>query len=458
MGSKSHKVFAALAKAAAMFLVLFILFGLGFMTAQFERVKQVQQYIASGEGEAELLPYAAHPIDNEITVLDASPGALQGGLIFMGPEYSEKIACMLIDARGNIVHRWNVENRLFNPELLKWWKTVPLERGFSIEAARLLPDGDVIFSQQLMSRNVYRGQRLARMDKDSHIRWEVAGNFHHFIEIAGAPQRIYTFESRLREGFPGIAALQKDVRFLEDFITSYSMDGKKLDEWSIPEAFMNSPYANWLSSFEINVPGIQRVVQDDGRALYDLLHPNSLQYLTAEKAKALPFAREGDLLFSLRDLSAVAVLRPETRQIVWAAKGPWRNPHNAHVGDDNKLYIFDNEGRQQVTMYEHSGPPEEKLSRLIRFDPLTNQMEEIYASREMHSFYLGDYYPLDGGAWLMDSPQRGRVFVVSLEGKITWQIRTLPDPVRMTVPAHKMISFVHYHPAGSLPFLDEQKP
>ena len=51
-----------------------------------------------------------------------------------------------------------------------------------------------------------------------------------------------------------------------------------------------------------------------------------LVVLTAEQAKAIPNAKEGDILLSMRNVNMLAVLDPQEQKIVWAMVGSWRVP------------------------------------------------------------------------------------------------------------------------------------
>ena len=398
------------------------------------------------------------PLDRQLKIWKKVPHALDGGAVLVGAEYSKSLALMLVDEDGKVLHRWQAENRLFNPGTLGWWKQVTTDEGFAIHDAALLPGGDVIFLQALMDVNNFRGQRLARMDKDSHILWEVPGNYHHMIDIAGDPERIFTISSRLAGNLPGAGRPLKGVAYMEDWIESFGMDGKKLGEWSVTDAFARSPYHNWVSSFELDpdMRESQRVNMPDGRTLYDLLHLNSVQYLDASRIASVPNAREGDLLLSFRGLDLIAAMRPSTGQIVWAMKGPWRHQHTVRAEPDGYIYLYDNEGRRFVTSYDERTPVEQKESRILRYRAGTGLIDEIYSGLDIYSAFLGYYHPLSGGNWLISSPQHAAIVVVSPEKKVIWTMRTFDSMELGQAPRAKQISSVHYYPAGYLPFLNAQ--
>lgn len=458
-GKKTSAISQKIATGAQLFLVGFAVFVAGFNVAQRDSVKRTMGSLHSGELQAEMLPYAREAYDKHLTVKTELPDALQKGAILIGSQFGLDPSILLVDGQGTVLHRWHMEGKVFNTEMLNWWRDYSLEKGFSVDDAHLLPGGDVIFIQLATDLNSYRGQRLARMDKDSHIIWQVTGNFHHFLDITG--DRIYALSSALAESLPEIAPPLRNVRYLDDYVEAYTLDGKQTGKWSITQAFARSPYHTWLSSFEIERADVQRIQTSDGRTLYDLFHPNSVQCLSEKQAKAIPQARAGDILLSFKELSAIAVLRPETGEIVWAAKGPWKHQHNVQVLADGKLYMYDNQGKQVVVADADEIAAEEKQSRVLCYDPFGNRIEEIFAERDYFSAFLGDYDPLPDGSWVISYSMPGRVIVASPEKKIVWQLRTIPDMQRATVPYRKILSFMHYYPDSALAFLQsgqEKKP
>ena len=60
----------------------------------------------------------------------------------------------------------------------------------------------------------------------------------------------------------------------------------------------------------------------------------------------------------MRNLDAIAVVDPELRAVVWAARGPWQALHDAQVLDNGNVLLFDNQGLP-------------KGSRVLEYDPRT---------------------------------------------------------------------------------------
>lgn len=453
----AHTKRSPLEKIATIILLAAGLFSAGFYAAQSKYGKSAVDVASGNQWRMDMQSYAHDPLDKQLAVWGTAADALEGGAVLIGAEYSQGLAMLLINGEGKVLNRWTLENKVFNPDISQWWKTLNMTEGFAIDDAHLMHNGDAIFVQENMDVNNYRGQRLARMDKDSHIVWQVIGNFHHYLHVDEAAGKIYAISSRLRDEVPQVGPKLQNVTYLDDWVEVFTTDGKRLDGWSITDAFANSPYREWLTSFEMNVPEVQRITTQDGKLLYDLFHINSVQHLDAAAARALPGGEAGDILISMRTLSALVLFRPSTQQIVWAGKGPFLHQHSAQVRTDGKLYLYDNEGRQVVTSLDGVTPFEQTQSRVIRFDPFTNRVEEVAAAAELKSFFLGNYEQTPSGAWVVSSPEQARVAVMSPKAdKVIWQLRTVPYPEQYEVPRWKRISFMHYYPPSALTFLKDK--
>jgi hypothetical protein len=446
---QQRDIFQKIAIVSAAILWIFILFTGGLLYGQTDGFQKTWTDFKSGVLAAEMLPYAKDGLDKQLTVWQDEPHALDGGMLLIASHFTGSPSLFLVGEDGHILHQWDVERKIFNTDAAGWWNNgVTAQNGiFSLEDAHLLPGGDVLFVQTLPTFDNYNGQRLARMDRDSHIIWQVPGAFNHEFDIAGNPQSVYASQSFLVQQLPLIGPPLKNTRYLDDRVEQYSLDGKKLHEWPVADAFMRSRYRDFLLSYEVNLAE-QRVKNAQGEVLYDLLHLNSVQYLDAAKAKALPNAQAGDLLLSMRGLNAIAVLRPATGSIVWASRGPWSHQHHAQVEEDGRLYIYDNEGSPQLRL-ENGSPKDELQSRVIAYNPFTNEMQVVWASPDIHSVWRGYFKPLAAGKWLVAGPQTSRVQVISPQRHVIWELRGVPDRARVQVPYLKQISTVRYYPANA---------
>lgn len=369
-----------------------------------------------------------------LTAWTDDPAKAHDKLLLTSAAYRTNPALLLIDRNGKILHRWNVDNVYTNKEVVKWHRIEDPSQGgtSSIDDAILFPNGDVIAIQDNRMVSNYRGQRLFRMDKDSKILWEVDGEFHHEIDL-GADGNVYALDYELRDHYPVIDYHQKEkVKFLADMIVKVSpKDGKVLETISVPDAFVDTPYDFYLYSFDLTVATVQEFTFPLGDTqAFDPQHTNSIQYLDRKLASLLPFTKEGDLLISLRGPSTIAVLRPSTRKIVWAAKGPWLHQHNVRLLPTGVIRMFDNEGAS-VFVDDRDGEAKKVYkSRILDYYPSTAQSRIRYFDPLYHdtwSFWRGSHYELEDGSLLFTSTAQSRVLQISSEGKVVWELRGIKD-------------------------------
>jgi outer membrane protein assembly factor BamB len=148
-------------------------------------------------------------------------------------------------------------------------------------------------------------------------------------------------------------------------------------------------------------------------ALGDPLHANSVQYITAEQARSFPFANEGDVLLSYRDISAVAIVSIETGEMVWAMRGPWLWQHDASLLSNGHITLFDNLG----------GFREENAARVLEIDPRSGAVMWSYQGDEAHPFHSplrSSAETLPNGNVLITESDGGRIFEVTRAGEIVW--------------------------------------
>jgi hypothetical protein len=138
-----------------------------------------------------------------------------------------------------------------------------------------------------------------------------------------------------------------------------------------------------------------------------------VQYITAAQTKNFPFAKEGDLLLSFRDMSAVAVLSQESDEISWAMRGPWLWQHDASLLANGHITLFDNLG----------GFRDGNSARALEVDPKSGAVTWSYQGDEQHPFHSplrssAEVLPNDNV--LITESDGGRMFEVTRAGEIVW--------------------------------------
>lgn len=289
---------------------------------------------------------------------------------------------VLADVQGRTLHRWRCPLLRLWPELrarpdakeLEYWRR-----------AHLFPDGGLLA--------IYEGIGVVRLDAASHVLWSRRGGFHHDLAVRedGA---ILLLERQPRQ----IPRLHPRRRVVEDFVTVLGPAGEVRERISLLESFERSPWSGLVAG---------------RRARHgDIFHTNSLELLDGRLAGTLPAFRAGNLLVSVRELDALAVVDPAARRVVWALTGPWRRQHEASLLASGRLLLFDNLGLAP------------DRSRVIEVDPADGSIRWQFAGdagSPLFSRTLGSCQRLANGNTLVVESQGGRALEVTPRGDVAWE-------------------------------------
>ena len=309
------------------------------------------------------------------------PDAVQPGLnLYVSGHAPEAV---LIDPDGRPLHRWAYPLERFRPELYEGPEAERIRKLEYFRRARLLPSGHLLA--------IYEGLGLVKLDPDSGLLWGYRGGAHHDLDLA-PDGTIWVLD---REGRT-IPRVDPDRGILEDLVTVLSPEGEVLRSLSILEAFERSDYRALL----------ERMAPPP-----DVLHTNTLEILDGRLEGRHPAFRAGNVLLSVLELDAVAVLDPEAEEIVWALAGLWRKQHQPTILDNGRMLVFDNLGAR------------DRRSRVLELDPFTQRIAWRYAE-DLYSKTLGSCQRLANGNTLITESENGRAVEVAPDGSVVWEFLT----------------------------------
>lgn len=315
----------------------------------------------------------------------------------------------LMDMRGRTLHRWGLGFADAFPGKTSSRRTLFWRR------ARLLDNGDLLA--------IYEYAGIVRIDADSKLLWSHAGDNHHDLDVDG-DGRIFVLGQRNRVN----PLTEKRNLIADDLITILSPDGEVLDELSIYDCFARSDYASLLE-----------FIKPRG----DIFHTNTVTLLDGSQAERSPAFRKGNILVSVRQLNTIAVIEPESRRVVWALAGLWTRQHEPVPLDHGRMLVFDNN-------------PGTDRSRVIEFDPLTQEIFWRYEGTDERPFYSeigGSNQRLPNGNTLITESDYGRAFEVTPDGDTVWEFvsphRAGEDDELVAV----LFEVVRLDPDIALPFL-----
>ena len=313
---------------------------------------------------------------------------------------------LMIDMEGTLVHRWRAG-----------LTEITGQRGNTIDntymrRVQLLANGDLIA--------LWQNHGVARIDLRSRPVWARdlgAYNDLYYGRVDGAETLIIIHKEA--ESRPELRA----GPVLNDFLVWLDPStGESLRRISLLDTLLASPWASAL---------------DQRFDLPDILHANTVTVLTESMVEGSPF-RSGQVLFSLRDLSLLGVLDPDTEELVWALQGPpFEVQHEPVLLPGGTILLFDNLGAG------------EWKSRALEIDlkgEVVRQFPED-DSWKLYSSKMGAVQRLANGNTLIVETEGGSAIEVAPDGAIVWRFETphrsgergeliamLPELVRVPVP------------------------
>ena len=283
----------------------------------------------------------------------------------------------LMDMNGTVLHRWAKSYaEVFgapkkDASEFHWWRR-----------AHLLDDGSLLA--------VFEGKGLVKLDRNSEVVWRHKGRQHHDIEVLD-DGTIVTLTRRPRSHGGTWRA--------DDHITWLSSEGEVLRELSLLDVVDKTD----LTEHYVDDP--------------DVLHTNSIRVL--DDSVDHPAFRAGNMLLSFRHLDAVAVLDPDSEELVWIARGDTIGQHDPSVIGPHTLLVYDNRGPRwnykKTTVRE---------SRVVELDVRDQSIGRSYSGSTETPFFsatCGAAQRLPNGNTLITETDRGRAFEVDRTGAIVWE-------------------------------------
>jgi hypothetical protein len=317
---------------------------------------------------------------------------------------------LLVDMRGELVHRWEVAYRDAFPE-------APAD-ALARDGTRYLRRVHLFGNGDLLAVFDYFG--LVRLDRESRVLWARAIPVHHDVFAAG--DRIYALAEEIHE----VERLWPGRRVREDEIRILDADGGELRRVSVLRALERSRFAHLLA----------RAPAHD-----DVLHTNSIEILGDPPPGLPPAFRGGNALVSIRNLDLVAVLDMDREEIVWGvqgAQGGFHLQHEPSLVPGGGLLLFDNLGLR-------------RRSRVLELDPVSGGVRWSWAGEGpgFVSEGMGAAQRLPNGNTIVTDSFGGRAFEVDRGGAVVWRfdnpartgargelVAVIPELLRLDPAAH----------------------
>ncbi len=331
-----------------------------------------------------------------VTIYD--PAQASNGFTLYTSGHAQKAFLIAMD--GRVVHEWSLTYR-------EVWSDPPhvadpVDDEFIYwRMAHLYPNGDLL-AIYIGEGDTPWGYGLVKIDKDSNLIWKYSETVHHDIDVT-EDGTIYTLTHPISKNeVAGIDLIEIEPPFLNDMIVILSPEGEEIKKIPLMEAIRDSKYNTLFD--RINTKNRRR----------DFLHSNSVDVVRKTIAGRDAILKQGQILVLLRKMWAVILVDPDSGIVTWALTGPWVAQHDPDILDNGHMLIFDNGG--------HFGPG--GRSRVIEFDPFTQEIYWEYAGDDDHVFFSrlrGRQQRLPNGNTLITDSDIGRLVEVTPGKEIVWE-------------------------------------
>ena len=294
-----------------------------------------------------------------------------------------------------------------------------------VTGTALYPNGDMLVILNFKQSHPYGGG-VARVGPDGKPRWYRKDYTHHrgYVVSDNLTLVASMIEKRSQHLLVPIndrntIACEHQVT-LVDTVNVLGRDGSLLEQIRILDSIIESPYAMEIL---------------DGSTLCKRTHLNFVHML-GENAGGADGIAPGDLVVSLRDLDAFAILDKDDRRLKKLVRGSFRGQHGVRHLDNARFIMYDNWGTDGV-----HGP-----SRLLIVDLATGKETTVFPN-DATPAHFGNWFTRIEGQFDI-SPDGRRAVVSDVFAGRAFEVR-LADGQVLNV-------FRQIHDLSSLPEVSEE--
>jgi hypothetical protein len=314
------------------------------------------------------------------------------GVTFVTGLFGDKLGARLYADDGSLLHEWPVDFFKLYPDRMKY------KFGALIHGDYLYPNGDILM--------VVDSIGMARVSACGEIVWKNGMRPHHAIDI---DEDGYIWTPKSSRGYDEPRLMSG--RFSFDRVAKFDpKTGDQLELIDLVEILTDA--------------GLEGIAQSNSPRAYDVMHLNDVEILKNSMAAAFPMFKAGDIMLSSRNLNQIWVIDGKSHDLKWWRTGPMHGQHDPDFQPDGTITMLDNRA---------GAPPSKKNgffgdrggSRIIAIDPASYGYKTLYASDDRNKFYTpyrGKHQILANGDILITETDAGRVFEVTPQGDVVWEL------------------------------------
>lgn len=365
-------------------------------------VRFVQDRMTSRPTIMQNIAYAGEGLVTHDPAAAQSGYTLVQGIMPGGPQLR------MLDMNGREIHRWDIDffAAWDDPQHLD---VLPISKlWYNTQGFHPLPDGSVLVNVS--------DKGSVMLDRCSRPLWTVDRMTHHSVTAAGdgkywIPSQI-PLEETAEKYFPPSFPRDRIASVMEEGYMSYNNSltligegGQVEREFSVLQAIFEADLEDAMTMSLFANPA-------------DPIHINDIEVVTTELADKISGVEPGDLLFSSRYMSMLAILDQQDGHLKWHKRGPWVWQHDPDIMPDGTIEIFNNRNKATSQFVESS--------QILSYDPAADETRVLYPLEDGDSFYTsreGSHQRLENGNILIAETMAGRIFEVTPEGETVWDYR-----------------------------------
>jgi len=319
-------------------------------------------------------------------------------ILFSSMSEDNNISAKIINREGDIIHEWKID-------WFKIWpdakhipeKDMPKSKpGTHIHGMVLMENGDLIFN--------FDGLGLVRLDICGNVIWKLPYRTHHSVFL----------DEEDNLWVPGVKPVG-DTVFNPNLIPPYkihnilkiSLKGEIIEEIDLVDLLKKNNLEGLLYLSNLDDVGLIKVSGD-------IFHLNDVEIFPSYMEEGV--FKKGDIMISLRNMSAVIVFSGEDHILRYLSIGNSVRQHDPDFLDGNTISVYDN--------YNIITEENKTQSRILLLSAINNQSEVYYKGsneKPFFSFALGKHQWLPNGNILITESISGRIFEVDSLGNISWE-------------------------------------
>lgn len=331
---------------------------------------------------------------------------------------------LLLNQSGHVVHRWPFDAErvrlLPNCNVLvlhgsKWGLTVDKWRNLKYYAREYDWDGNTVWSHSV---DEWAHHDIQKLDNGNYL----------FLKRETLPYPDY-FLPDLEN--------RDDYAIRSDSVIEVTPEGEEIWHWDLHDHF-RVDYCGWKGCKKIESANLQKrgskALDEEGgsgkgpKKMRDWSHTNTATTIPANRwfDQGDTRFKPGNIMIIVRSFWTAYIIDRETGKIVWSYDGdPDPEVPGSGLIRGHDAYMIEQglPGEGNILIFDNGLAGVRQHSRIIEVNPVTRAIEWEYAAPgKFFSSGAGAAQRLANGNTLISEDKSGRVFEVTTEGEVVWQV------------------------------------